>query len=48
MKELEKRIEQLREKMYRAYNENQIHLVLKLSTELDILLNQLDKQNRVK
>jgi len=34
--------------MYQAYNDNQNHLVLKLSTEIDALLNQLDKQNRVK
>lgn len=44
MKELEKKIEQLREKMYQAYNQQQDEeIILKISTQLDQLLNE---QNR--
>jgi len=44
LKELEKKIEQLREKMYQAYNQKQDEeVILKISTQLDQLLNE---QNR--
>lgn len=46
MKELEVKIEQLREKLYQAYNEHQDEdTILDISTQLDQLLNQLNTNN---
>lgn len=47
MKEIEEEIEQLRIKMYQAYNERQDEdIILKLSTQLDRLLNKLNSNNQ--
>jgi len=41
LNELEEKIEQIRDKMYQAYNERQDEeTILKISTQLDRLLNE--------
>jgi len=51
LKELEKKIEHLREKMYQAYNQQlDEEIILKISTQLDQLLNEQNRRisnNRV-
>ncbi|TQS75772.1 aspartyl-phosphate phosphatase Spo0E family protein [Ornithinibacillus gellani] len=45
--QLEHKIEQLREKMYEAYqNHESSDVVLEISKELDVLLNKLDAINK--